>query len=127
MSQFEDLILKSNLQKQPQRLLFLFAKSTSMLKDGQTSYQSGVINPVMCVDKLPSELTSFAQLVEEADSYSHLWNFIFVSSFSGSNGKVPSSDDASVYLERMTNDLLTGKDLSKYIVWNRNQETIIIS
>ena len=127
MSAFQDLINKSQEEKEPQRLLFLFAKARSMMGGPMHSYQSGTIDPIMCVDKLPEELTCFDDLVKEADEHTKEWDFILVSSFSGKNGVVPTSDEADPYLKQMTNMLLEGKDLTQFLIWNRKQETIIVS
>lgn len=126
LSAFQDLITKANLEKQPQRLLFLFAKANSMMGEAK-SYHSGTIDPVMCVDKLPSELTSFSDFIEEADGITKEWDFILVSTFPGINGVAPTSADADPYLQSMSNSLANGADLSQFLIWDREEQTIITS
>lgn len=125
-SVFKDLLDMTNEQPEPQRLLFLFAK-TEDTKGKAKKHQSGNITPVMCVDKLPAELSDFSSLRDEADSVNKEWNFIFIAGLSGSNGTAPSSDDAEPYLNKMTNDLANGQDLSRYVIIDRNEEPIEIS
>lgn len=125
-SVFNDLLEMTRQQPEPQRLLFLFAQ-TEDTKGKIKKHQSGSISPVMCVDKLPQELTDFSSLKSEADSVSKNWDFIFIAGLSGSNGEAPSSDDAEPYLNKMTNDLANGQDLSRYVVINRDEQAIEIA
>lgn len=126
MSQlFHQLLASANSQSQAQRLLFLFAKiDESEEKDSQTR---GTISPVMCVDKLPTELSDFETLVAEADSVAPGWDFVFISGLSGENNKAPSTDDAEPYLNKMTNDVASGQDLSRYMILDRQQQQIHMS
>ena len=59
MANFDQLLEASRHQSQPQRLLLLFAKATPLENSVQTKHQSGIIEPIMCVDKLPAEIASF--------------------------------------------------------------------
>lgn len=114
-------------QPEPQRLLFLFAKSEGVNKKKSKKNQSGQLQPVMCVDKLPQELSTFENLVKEADGVSKDWDFIFIAGLSGANGEAPSTDDAEPYLNKMTNDLSNGQDMSRYVVFDRDEKPIEIS
>ncbi|MBC7858917.1 MAG: ribonucleotide reductase subunit alpha, partial [Burkholderiaceae bacterium] len=66
---FADLLAAANQQLEPQRMLFVFAESqlpdqaSEIEKRRFDEGQGGVLTPVMCVDKLPSEIGSFADLV----------------------------------------------------------------
>ncbi len=127
MSQFQDLLKQAKNEPQKQQLLFLFAQATNMFEGEQKNYNSGTINPVICVDKNPEELTSFAELVEEADSFTKGWNFILVSSISGKNGVAPTAEEIDQSLKQMSNGIASGEDLSNFVVWNRKEESILIS
>lgn len=127
ISSFSDLIDAAKREKDPQRLLFLFANAESMTGVVASKHHSGTITPVMCVDKLPSELSTFQALVDEADSINKKWNFIFIASFGGTKGCAPSSKDADPHLTKMSNDVLEGKDLSRYVVLDRKEMPIIIA
>lgn len=128
ISNFSDLLEMAQSQEQPQRLLMLFA-----LADGgsdnpkkQRKKQHGTIAPVMCVDKLPQEIESFAALVAEADRISQDWNFIIIAGLSGENGVAPSTEDADPYLNQMANGLTMGEDLSRYLIFDRSENPIVM-
>lgn len=127
ITNFKDLVEVAKNQTEPQRLLFLFAKATAMKNAVQTLHHSGTIDPVMCVDKLPEEITSFAALVEEADSISTKWDFVFISSMSGANGKAPTSRDADTHLSTMSNNLAYGRNIASYVVLDRMERPIILA
>ncbi len=120
---FDDLLEMARLQDQPQRLLLLLVKTDSA-GPGKRQRQTGTITPMACVDKLPDEIKSFESFVAEADQVSKDWDMIFVASMSGTDGRVPSSADAEPHLDRMTNDLLTGQDLSRYLILDREENIV---
>lgn len=123
MSQlFEQLLASAHTQSQPQRLLFLFAKVDEV--EEQSGQARGTISPVMCVDKLPSELSDFTSLVSEADSIAKAWDFVLISGLNGQNNTAPSSEDAEPYLNKMTNDVASGQDLNRYMIMDRQQNQI---
>jgi len=124
-SLFTQLLDMTSQQDEPQRLLFLFAKTDSGKK--QKNYMSGHVEPVMCVDKLPHDLSSFDALVKEADGISKEWDFMFIAGLSGSEGKAPSEDDAEPYLNKMSNDIADGQDLGRYVVLDRKEQPIEIA
>lgn len=124
ISNFSELLKAAHEQDQPQRLLFLFAKAEAEGKAKKS--QRGTLSPLMCVDKLPEEVESFAALTKEADGISKGWDFVFVVGLSGANGKAPSSDDAAPYLNKMTNDLVTGRSISQYAVFDRKENPVAL-
>lgn len=121
---FSDLLSKTAEQSEPQRLLFLFADTEEKNPKKSKHHKKGTITPTMCVDRLPDELTDFDSLVKEADGVSKNWDFIFIAGLSGQNGKAPSEDDAEPYLNKMTNDISSGADLSRYVILDRQQQAI---
>jgi hypothetical protein len=127
MSQFELLINGAKNEEQPQKMLFLFAKATNMFEEGKSSYQSGTIEAVLCVDKFLEELTTFKDLVLEADEYIKNWDLIFVSTVSGENNVVPRPEVVDAALHKMSNAFANGDDLSQYVIWNRKEQAIIVS
>ncbi|WIO73585.1 ribonucleotide reductase subunit alpha [Porticoccaceae bacterium LTM1] len=126
ISMFQDLLDMTSEQPEPQRLLFLFASTDITRKSRKQDEKSGTITPTMVVDKLPSEITGFDELVKEADSINKEWDFVFIAALSGENNKAPSSEDAEVYLNRMTNDVASGNNIHRYVVFDRNQNPIEI-
>lgn len=127
ITNFNELIEASKLQSTPQRLLFLFAKATALENKVKTAHHSGTVEPVMCVDKLPSEIVSFQALIQEADSISSKWDFVLIGSLSGTNGQPPTSKEADAPLSLMSNNLVNGKDISKYVILDREERQIILA
>ena len=130
ISKFSDLLDMATTQDQPQRLLFLFAQAdgskSAKTNKKKSKPQKGTITPVMCVDKLPQEIATFEKLVSEADGINTDWNFILIAGLSGENGQAPSTEDAEPYLNQMVNGLAAGEDLSRYIIFDREQNPIMM-
>ncbi len=111
---FNDLLQQSQSQSQPQRLLLVFANAE--LPDDATAAQradflkgeGGALVPHMCVDKLPQEITSFEQLLDESAEHSPDWRMVFVAAMSGAHGQAPSGEAADPQLQRMVEMIRTG-------------------
>lgn len=127
ITNFDQLVQAAKNQPEPQRLLFLFAKATSMKLPYKSGHQSGTITPVMCVDKLPSELTEFKELVAEADKINTKWDFILMAGLSGKNGQPPTSKDADPHLAKMSNDLASGDNISRFAIFDREEKIVVVS
>ncbi|MFY8350918.1 ribonucleotide reductase subunit alpha [Pseudoalteromonas sp. SSM20] len=123
ISKLSDLVEMANEQPDPQRLLFLFAEVSSESKKNK-SQQKGTITPVMCVDKLPSDINAFDDLVKEADEIAKNWDFMFIASLSGDKGEPPTSEDAEPYLTKMTNDVMSGQNIARYVVFDRKHNPV---
>ena len=115
IANFDDLLNAARAEKQPQRLLFVFAAVE--LPDDATEEQrahfevgqGGALVPQMCVDKAPEELATFADLVEEAAAFGKPWGMVFAAAMSGSAGKTPTSADADQPMERMIESIKKGQ------------------
>lgn len=125
VSNFQSLITAAKQQAQPQRLLFLFAKAESEEQKNKHEHR-GTLSPLMCVDKLPEELTDFAAFSDEADGISPDWDFMIVVGLSGQNGQAPSADDAEPFLNQMVSNLTTGQDLSQYVIFDRQENPVLL-
>ncbi|WP_372833680.1 ribonucleotide reductase subunit alpha [Pontibacterium sp.] len=117
--QFKELLDAAGTQDEPQRLLFLFAQIEKQDSKKHKQRQHGSVVPLMCVDKLPAELTDFTGLAAEADQVSAGWDFVLAAGLSGTGGQPPSTDDAEPHLNKMANDLMMGADLSRYVIFDR--------
>lgn len=125
VSNFQSLITAAKQQSQPQRLLFLFAKAEA--EDSKDSKQQrGTLSPLMCVDKLPEELTDFATFSDEADNISPEWDFMLAVGLSGQNGVAPTSDEAEPFLNQMIDNLTAGQDLTQYVIFDREDNPVLI-
>lgn len=122
-SNFHSLVSAAQNQPQPQRLLFLLAKAERS-NNPKKSTARGEITPVMCVDKLPEELTSFADFVAEADGIDRSWNMILIAGMNGEDGQAPTTEEAEPLLNKMANDLMQGQDLSRYLILDREENQI---
>jgi len=121
---FKELLSMTNEQAEPQRLLFLFANAESTNEKKSKKHQRGTISPVMCVDKLPADLSTYSALVKEADAIEKNWNFVFIASLSGENGKAPTEEEAEPFLNKMTNDIATGNGIGRYVIFDREENPI---
>lgn len=121
---FKELLTMAKEQESPQRILMLFANAEAVNPKKSKKHQRGTISPVMCVDKLPEELTTFQSLVKEADSIEKNWNFVFFACL-GSEGKnAPTTDEAEPYLNKMANDVETGNNIGRYVIFDREENPI---
>lgn len=128
---YEDLIMAAMSQPEPQRLLFVFARSE--LPEGYSLDQQerfergegGVLSPVLCVDKLPGEVMHFNELVAESENTGIHWDVAFVSSMAGRAGFPPSSDEASQPLQMMMSNINSGM-IAHLLTFNRNGEMIAL-
>lgn len=123
---FSDLLKFANEQDEAQRLLFLFVKSNVSRKSRKRDDKNGTLDAVMCVDKLPEEIPSFKALVEEADSISKDWDMVFTAGLSGEAGKPPTTEEAEPYLNQMTNDLASGQNIDRYLVFDRKEQPLVM-
>lgn len=112
---FDDLLQSARAQTEPQRLLFVFTgvelpeDSTPVQRERFEAGQGGALVPLMCVDKRPEELSSFAALVQESSQFGHPWGLVFAAALSGTASRPPTSEDAEEPLERMVQAIKDGK------------------
>jgi len=125
ISTFTELLTEAIEQDEPQRLLFLFAKAESEDSNNKSD-QHGTLSPVMCVDKLPEDIESFATLTAEADSISTDWDFLITVGLSGKGGMPPTEEEAEPFLNKMANDLSSGQSMSQYLVFDRSENQVLI-
>ena len=126
-SKFNNVLKMANEQSEPQRLLLLFASTNETNKSRKQSDKKGTIEPTMVVDKLPEEIASFKRLIEEADSINKDWDFMFIASLGGDDTGPPSTEDAELFLKKMTDDIVTGNNIMRYVVFDRNENPIELS
>lgn len=119
------MIDTAEAQDQPQRLLIMLAKSEIEANDKEKG-MSGTITPVICVDKTPDEITTFEDFVTEADSINSDWDMMFIAGLSGENNVMPTPEEADPILNKMVSDLMSGQDLSRYLVLDRNEDPVDI-
>ncbi len=112
---FDDLLQAARAQPEAQRLLFVFTgvelpeDSTPVQRARFEAGQGGTLVPLMCVDKRPDELTSFAALAQESSQFGHVWGLVFAAALSGSVNRAPTSEDAEEPLQRMVESIKQGR------------------
>lgn len=132
ISSFDDLLNAARHQAQPQRLLFVFANadlpedSTPAQRERFLAGEGGALVPVMCVDKTPQELLSFADLVEESREFGQDWTIVFAAALSGSAGQAPSSESAEKPLQRMVESIKAGS-LGTFIPFDRQGQPVMLA
>jgi hypothetical protein len=126
ITDYESLLLAAQNQPEPQRLLFVFLKASLPEDHGSEeairfhSGQGGQLQPIMCVDKTLDELGVFSDLVAESETMGKDWQIVLVACLSGTNGVMPSSDDATQPLTMMLKTLEDGGDLSNYLAFDKD-------
>ena len=125
ISSYEDLLTAASAQADPQRLLFVFAKAglpgeyTKEQAERFKANEGGELSPIMCVDKLPSELDDFASLVEESRHTGVDWDIVFVASMATQAETEAHADEAELPLKKMVDDIHEGK-IGKFLAFKRD-------
>ncbi len=115
LSDFDQLLHAAHHQPEPQRLLFVFARTdlpespTVAQRERHQQGTGGTLSPVLCVDKLPGEVTSFHALQAESSATGIRWDLVFVAAMDGRAGIAPSSDEAAQPLQLMVNAINNGQ------------------
>ena len=131
ISSFDDLLQAARQQPEPQRLLFVFATadlpddSTPAQRERFLAGQGGALVPMMVVDKLPDELQTFADLVQESEQFGGAWRIVFAASMSGSGGLAPTSEAAEKPLQRMVESIKAGT-LGSFIPFDREGHPVML-
>ncbi|MEO6745081.1 MAG: ribonucleotide reductase subunit alpha [Caldimonas sp.] len=132
IASFDDLLRAATEQPEPQRLLFVFATAgidSDATPEQRARYeagQGGTLTPLMCVDKLPSDLASFDALQEESREFDQAWDMVFVAALPGSGGVSPSSQQAEAPLQRMVDAIKSGR-IGGFIGFDANGQPVQFS
>ena len=126
---FDDLLLAARQQPEPQRLLLVFAGAS--LSPGATPEQrasfeageGGELAPLMCVDKDPHALASFAALVAEAETLGPPWTLVFAAALPGRAPLPPSDSQVDAALQQMV-DAVRGGDVARYLPFDRRGHAV---
>lgn len=132
ISSYDDLLRAARSQPDPQRLLFVF--TAAELPEGTAeaegerflAREGSALSPVMCVDKLPDHLDSFAGLLAESNQTGQSWDIVFVAAMSGRAGIVPSRDEAEQPLLLMVEAIKNG-NIGNFLAFNREGDIVRIT
>ena len=126
---FSDLLQAARQQPEPQRLLLVFA-AAELPRDASDEEKArfergegGALSPVVCVDKLPEEIESFAGLLDESTRTGIAWDILFVAALSGRGGFAPNSDEAVQPL-RMMVEAIKGGRVGEFLAVTRAGELV---
>jgi hypothetical protein len=126
---FNDLLVTARAQPTPQRLLFVFV-GVELPEDATPEQRAhfeaghgGALVPLMCVDKTPQELESFATLKSEATQFGQPWALVFAAALSGAGVSAPTSADADSPLQAMVEAIKRG-DIEGYIPFDTHGHTV---
>ena len=108
---FDDFLTLASQQREPQRLLFVFA--AAQLPDEHTEDeaqrfaqgQGGTLSPIMYVDKALHEVANFDALRNESRQMGREWQIVFVGALDGHNGVMLSTEQAEQPLELMVKQI----------------------
>ena len=126
---FDDLLQAARQQPEPQRLLLVFA-GASLPPDAsaaqRAAFEAGVggeLAPLMCVDKDPHALDSFAALVAEAEALGPPWTLVFAAALAGAAPLPPSDSQVDAALQRMVDAVRDG-DVARYLSFDRQGQAV---
>lgn len=112
---FDGLLQAARAQAQPQRLLLVFttaelpADATAEQGRQFRAGQGGALTPLMCVDKTPEELSSFAALAAEAQAMGPGWQIMFAAALSGQGSQAPTDAQTDAALQQMVESIKQGR------------------
>lgn len=124
---FDDLLRMAHAQPEPQRLLLVFTaaslpeKPTAAQQTQFAQAQGGTLEPLLCVDKKPEEITSFADLAAEAQTLTpphQPWALVFVAAMGGMLNQEPSDAQVDDGLRRMV-DAIRGGMVQSFVPFDR--------
>ena len=131
ISTFDELLVAARSQPQPQRLLFVFAEAglpedaTAGQRARFEAGEGGSLTPVICVDKTPDELSTFAALAGEARQFGTQWAIVFAAGLAGLGGRAPTSEEAGRQLDRMVESIKAGS-IGSFMSFDREGEAMLL-
>ncbi len=130
LTNFADLLAAAQQQPEPQRLLLVFAVAElprDASADERAAFargEGGALAPVVCVDKLADDLTSFAALRDEAQGTGSAWDLLFVAALSGRGGHPPNADEAVQQPLKLMVEAIKGGRIGQFLAVNRDGELV---
>ena len=118
ITDYASLVASARQQQQPQRLLFTFTRA-----EAEPGGQGKSLTPVLCADKLPEELGSFAALLEESKQMPAHWDVVFVAGLAGSSGQPPAPQECEAPLRAMVRAIEEGR-IGSLLAFDRNGDLL---
>ncbi len=124
LSSFDDLLRAARAQREPQRLLLVFA-GASLPHDATPQQRAdfdaglgGELAPLACVDKDPHAVADFAALAREAREQVGDWSLVFAAALAGTGDGSPAAAAVDAALQSMVDDVRSGR-LQRYVPFDR--------
>lgn len=124
---FDDLLAAARAQREPQRLLMVFTTAecdpdaTPAQRAAHAAGEGGVLRPLMCVDKDPTEVADFAALAAEALTAGPAWQLMFTAALAGRTN----SSEIQRMLELLVKRVETG-EFGGLLPFNPAGEAVLI-
>lgn len=124
LNSFDDFLALAQQQTEAERLLLVLAKRE--LPIGHTQVQArqfaagegGHLAPLAAVDKLPAEISNFADFVKESAQVVPEWDAIFVAALPGDKQQLPSPEATDNAIEKMLHAIRNGV-IGNFLVFDR--------
>lgn len=120
LTTLDDLVQEARLQPVPQRLLFVLTRAelpdlpTEAQRQHVARGEGGVLLPVLCVDKCPTEIDGMTALLQESKETGIEWDIAFVAVMDH-----PMNDDViETRLAHLVNAVQMG-DIGRMVAFNR--------
>jgi hypothetical protein len=129
ISTFDELLQAAQQQPHAQRLLLVFAGASApdnASAADRARFESGAageLTPLMCVDKTPEAIGSFAALCAEANQFGQEWALVFVAGMSGQGDVAPTEEQAQAPLEGMVQAIKDGR-MDHLVPFNRSGHAV---
>ena len=122
---FEDLVRLACQEPQPQRLLTILLRIEPVYRqnaEGRTEAipGEGSLSPLAAKDHDIHPELSFETLRTEADQAAPDWGFMMMAVLPGRGPEPPSREDTDDHLKRMAQTVVTGGNLSHYLLLDRD-------
>lgn len=127
---FQSLLDAARGEPDPQQFLFVFARTElpdehdSQQAQRFRSGQGGALVPVMYVDKMSGELTTFEDLVTESQQMSDNWQVVIVAILGGFNGQPPAPDQTEDAFKNLIGTLKAGGNMDQLLAFDRDGEPL---
>lgn len=127
-TEFDDLIATALGEGEGARLLLLLLRADRTEGGGVApAAASGTLTPWLANDIELTPQVSWASVLRDVESLGQSWDMAMVSVLTDPTGRTPSGDAAEPYLKKMADDVIRGRDLSGYALFDRAGERHVVS
>lgn len=131
ITDFDSYIAAAHGQPEPQRLLFVFARTVLPEDHDEAEAErfragrGGGLLPVMYVDKRPDEVAGFDALAQESRRMGEDWHIVLTAALAGRRGEAPSDERVQEAFDSIIRTIHAGGDLSGLLAFDRDGEPLV--